>query len=190
MNHLFASRLTAATVAAVAVLGFGAQAAHADDIVETAMGNPKFSTLVTAVKAAGLVNTLKGAGPFTVFAPTNAAFAKIPAAKLKALLADKKALTAVLTYHVVSGNVMKSDVAKLKNGSMVKTVQGTSLTVKTSPAVMVNNAKVIATDIKCDNGVIHVIDTVLMPKMTTSKMGGKMMGGKMNGKMAKPMMAP
>ncbi len=181
MNTTFVSRLTAAAVTATLALGFGAQAARADDIVETAMKNPQFSTLVTAVKAAGLVNTLKGAGPFTVFAPTNAAFAKIPPAKLKALLADKKALTAVLTYHVLSGEVMAADVVKMKNGSMAKTVQGSSLTVKTSPAVMVNNAKVIKTDIKCDNGVIHVIDTVLMPKMT----GSKMMGAKMG----KPMMA-
>ena len=119
-----------------------------------------FNTLVTAVKAAGLVDTLKGPGPFTVFAPTDAAFAKVPKATLDALLADKAALTKVLTYHVVPAKVMAADVKAGK----VKTVQGQELTVTTQGGVMVDNAKVVATDVAASNGVIHAIDTVLMPK--------------------------
>ncbi len=144
--------------AAIATL---AMAAHAKDIVDTAVAAGDFKTLVTAVKAAGLVDTLKGKGPFTVFAPTDAAFAKIPKADLDALLKDKAKLTKVLTYHVVPGAVMAADV---KPGE-VKTVEGGSLTITAhNGTVMVNDAKVIKTDIKADNGVIHVIDTVLMPK--------------------------
>jgi uncharacterized surface protein with fasciclin (FAS1) repeats len=116
--------------------------------------------LATALGAAGLVDTLKGKGPFTVFAPTDEAFAKIPKADLEALLKDKAKLKAVLTYHVVAGKVMAADVKAGK----VKTVQGSELTVSTSSGVMVDNAKVIKTDIVADNGVIHVIDTVIMPK--------------------------
>jgi uncharacterized surface protein with fasciclin (FAS1) repeats len=116
--------------------------------------------LVTAIKAAGLVDTLKGKGPFTVFAPTDEAFAKIPKANLDALLADKTKLSGVLTYHVVPGRVMAKDV---KAGS-VKTVQGSALTISTKDGVMVDGAKVIKTDIVTDNGVIHVIDAVVMPK--------------------------
>jgi uncharacterized surface protein with fasciclin (FAS1) repeats len=112
------------------------------------------------LKAAGLVETLKGKGPFTVFAPTDAAFAKIPKAQLDALLADKAKLTAVLTYHVVPGKVMSKDV----KAGMVKTVQGSSLTVGTAGGVKVDNANVTAVDIVADNGVIHVIDTVVLPK--------------------------
>lgn len=134
--------------------------AQARDIVDTAVGAGSFKTLATALGAAGLVETLKGKGPFTVFAPTDEAFAKIPKADLDALLKDKAKLTAVLTYHVVAGKVMAADV---KAGN-VKTVQGSELTVSTSMGVMVNNAKVIKTDIVADNGVIHVIDTVIMPK--------------------------
>lgn len=134
--------------------------ALAADIVDTAVSAGSFNTLVTAVKAAGLVDTLKGKGPFTVFAPTDEAFAKIPKAQLDALLKDKAKLTAVLTYHVVPGAVMAKDV---KAGS-VKTVQGSALTVKTEGGVMVDGAKVVKTDIKADNGVIHVIDSVIMPK--------------------------
>ena len=129
------------------------------DIVDTAVAAGSFSTLVTAVKAAGLVETLKGKGPFTVFAPTDAAFAKIPKADLDALLKDKAKLTSVLTYHVVPAAVMAKDV---KAGD-VPTVNGKSLKVATDKGVMVNNAKVTDTDIKASNGVIHVIDTVLMP---------------------------
>ena len=134
--------------------------AQAKDIVDTAVDAGSFKTLATALGAAGLVETLKGKGPFTVFAPTDEAFAKIPKADLDALLKDKAKLTAVLTYHVVAGKVMAADV---KAGN-VKTVQGSELTVSTSMGVMVNNAKVIKTDIVADNGVIHVIDTVIMPK--------------------------
>ncbi len=134
--------------------------AQAKDIVDTAVGAGSFKTLATALGAAGLVETLKGKGPFTVFAPTDEAFAKIPKADLDALLKDKAKLTAVLTYHVVAGKVMAADV---KAGN-VKTVQGSELTVSTSMGVMVNNAKVTKTDIVADNGVIHVIDTVIMPK--------------------------
>lgn len=135
--------------------------AHAADIVDTAKSAGSFNTLVTAVQAAGLVDTLKGAGPFTVFAPTDEAFAKIPKAKLDALLRDKAALTKVLTYHVVPGKVMAADV---KPG-MIKTVEGSSMNVSAkSGKVMVDKANVIKTDVAADNGVIHVIDSVIMPK--------------------------
>lgn len=135
---------------------------HAADIVDTAKAAGSFNTLVTAVQAAGLVDTLKGPGPFTVFAPTDEAFAKIPKAKLDALLKDKAALTKVLTYHVVAGKVMAADV---KPGN-VKTVEGSNLKVTAAGGkVKVDNANVVKTDIAADNGVIHVIDTVIMPKM-------------------------
>ena len=133
---------------------------QAKDIVDTAVSAGNFNTLATALKAAGLVDTLKGKGPFTVFAPTDEAFAKIPKADLDALLKDKAKLTAVLTYHVVPGKVMAADV---KAGA-VKTVQGSNLTVSTAMGVMVDQAKVTATDIVADNGVIHVIDSVIIPK--------------------------
>jgi uncharacterized surface protein with fasciclin (FAS1) repeats len=133
---------------------------QAKDIVDTAVGAGTFKTLAAALGAAGLVETLKGKGPFTVFAPTDEAFAKIPKADLDALLKDKKKLAAVLTYHVVAGKVMAADV----KAGMVKTVQGSELTISTTNGVMVDKAKVIKTDIVADNGVIHVIDTVIMPK--------------------------
>ncbi len=133
----------------------------AKDIVDTAVEAGQFNTLATALKAAGLVETLKGPGPFTVFAPTDEAFAKIPKADLDALLKDKAKLTQVLTYHVVPGKVMAKDV---KPGA-VKTVQGSSVTVKTSAGkVMVDNATVNKTDLMADNGVIHVTDSVILPK--------------------------
>ena len=131
------------------------------DIVDTAVAAGSFNTLVTAVKAAGLVDTLKGDGPFTVFAPTDEAFAKIPAEDLEALLKDKEALTKVLTYHVVPGKVMSSEVANMNSAA---TVQGQSITIDTQAGVMVDNAKVVKADIETSNGVIHVIDTVIMPK--------------------------
>jgi uncharacterized surface protein with fasciclin (FAS1) repeats len=134
--------------------------AHAKDIVDTAVAAGSFKTLATALGAAGLVDTLKGKGPFTVFAPTDEAFAKIPKADLDALLKDKAKLTAVLTYHVVPGKVMAADVKAGK----VKTVQGSELTIATAGGVKVDNAKVVKTDIVADNGVIHVIDSVIMPK--------------------------
>ncbi len=131
-------------------------------IVDVAAGNPDFSTLVAAVKAAGLVDTLSSKGPFTVFAPTNAAFAKLPAGTVESLLLpeNKAKLSAILTYHVVSGKVLAADVVKLKSA---KTVNGKLVTINTSKGVKVNNANVTATDIKASNGVIHVIDTVLLP---------------------------
>jgi uncharacterized surface protein with fasciclin (FAS1) repeats len=130
------------------------------NIVETAVSAGSFTTLVAAVQAAGLVDVLSGEGPFTVFAPTDEAFAKLPEGTIDALLADKEKLTAILTYHVVPGAVMAADVVKL---SSAETVQGSSLTIKTDDGVMVDNAKVVTTDIEASNGVIHVIDTVLMP---------------------------
>lgn len=134
---------------------------HEQDIVDTAVAAGSFKTLVTALKEAGLVETLKGKGPFTVFAPTDEAFAKIPKDQLNALLADQKKLTAVLTYHVVPGKAVAADV---KSGPL-KTVQGQTLKVEVSSmGVQVNNAKVIKADVMASNGVIHVIDTVLMPK--------------------------
>ena len=145
---------------AITALSFAALGAQAKDIVDTAVGAGNFKTLAAALQAAGLVDTLKGKGPFTVFAPTDAAFAKIPKATLDALLADKAKLTAVLTYHVVAGKVMAADV---KPGS-VRTVQGTDLMVSTMGGVKVNGSNVITTDIVADNGVIHVIDSVLLPK--------------------------
>ena len=142
-----------------AVLAVGAFTAQAADIVDTAVSAGSFKTLVAAVQQAGLVDTLKGSGPFTVFAPTDEAFAKVPKAKLDALLNDKAALTKVLTYHVVAGSVPASQV---KSGA-VKTVQGESLTLGTQGGVSVDQAKVVKADIVADNGVIHVIDSVLIP---------------------------
>ena len=143
-----------------AALAATALAVQAKDIVETAVAAGNFKTLATALQAAGLVDTLKGKGPFTVFAPTDAAFAKVPKADLDALLKDKAKLTAVLTYHVVPGKVMAADVKAGK----VKTVQGSELTISTMGGVMVDGAKVTATDIVASNGVIHVIDSVVIPK--------------------------
>jgi uncharacterized surface protein with fasciclin (FAS1) repeats len=148
-KYLIAAALIASTLAV-----------QAKDIVETAVAAGSFKTLATALTAAGLIDTLKGKGPFTVFAPTDEAFAKIPKADLDALLADKAKLTAVLTYHVVPGKVMAKDVKAGK----VKTVQGSELTVATAGGVMVDSAKVVKTDIVASNGVIHVIDSVVLPK--------------------------
>jgi uncharacterized surface protein with fasciclin (FAS1) repeats len=145
-----------ASVITLAALG----SAHAKDIVDTAVAAGSFKTLATALQAAGLVDTLKGKGPFTVFAPTDEAFAKVPKADLDALLKDKAKLTAVLTYHVVPGKVMAKDVKAGK----VKTVQGSELTLSTTGGVKVDAANVVKTDIVADNGVIHVIDSVIMPK--------------------------
>jgi uncharacterized surface protein with fasciclin (FAS1) repeats len=142
-------------------LGLGLSvSAMAQDIVDVAVKAGSFKTLVAAVQAAGLVDVLKGPGPFTVFAPTDEAFAKIPKATLDGLLKDKAALSKILTYHVVSGKVMASDVKAGK----VKSVQGQEITVKTDGGVMVDGSKVVATDVVASNGVIHVIDTVMLPK--------------------------
>ena len=138
-----------------------ASGVSAADIVDTAVSAGQFKTLVQAVQAAGLVDTLKGDGPFTVFAPTDAAFAKLPAGTIESLLNDKEKLAQVLTYHVVPGKVTA---AQVKPGD-VKTVQGQPLRVRADGgAVMVNNARVTKTDIMASNGVIHVIDTVVLPK--------------------------
>jgi uncharacterized surface protein with fasciclin (FAS1) repeats len=136
----------------------------AQDIVDTAVAAGSFKTLVAAVQAAGLVDTLKGAGPFTVFAPTDEAFAKLPPGTVEDLLKpeNKAKLAAILTYHVVAGKVMAKEAMKLHEA---KTANGEELMIKTSMgSVMINDAKVVKTDIVCSNGVIHVIDTVLLPK--------------------------
>ena len=145
--------------AAMSLLSSGAMAAGT--IVDVAAGNGNFNTLVAAVKAAGLAETLSGKGPYTVFAPTDAAFAKLPPGTVDALLKDVPKLKAILTYHVVSGKVMAKDV---KTGA-VPTVNGQSINITAGAGgVAVNDAKVTATDVAASNGVIHVVDTVLMPK--------------------------
>jgi len=145
---------------AITTLALTAATVQAKDIVDTAVAAGDFNTLAVALEKAGLVETLKGKGPFTVFAPTDAAFAKVPKKDLDALLADKSKLAAVLTYHVVPGTVMAKDVKAGK----VKTVQGSDLTISTSDGVKVDGANVVKTDIVADNGVIHVIDSVVLPK--------------------------
>jgi uncharacterized surface protein with fasciclin (FAS1) repeats len=135
-----------------------------NNIIETAAAAGNFKTLATALSAGGLLETLKGAGPFTVFAPTDAAFAKIPKADLDALLANKEKLTKVLKMHVVAGKVMATDVVKLKDGAKVQTLEGGNLTVHLKGSeVKLNDSLVSKADIDSSNGVIHVIDTVLMP---------------------------
>jgi len=136
------------------------------DIVDTAVAAGNFTTLAKALEAAGLIDALKGEGPFTVLAPTDAAFAKLPAGTVASLLKpeNKGKLKAILLYHVVSGKVTAADVMKL-NGQSVKTLEGAMVKVSTKHGVRVDNANVTQTDIECSNGVIHVIDTVLMPKM-------------------------
>lgn len=130
------------------------------NIVQTAIDSKMFVTLITALTEAKLVDTLEGAGPFTVLAPNDEAFEKIPAEDLKALLADKEKLTKVLTYHVIVGKVMSTDVVKMEEA---KTLEGSVISIDATDGVMLNDAKVITADIECSNGVIHVIDTVLMP---------------------------
>jgi uncharacterized surface protein with fasciclin (FAS1) repeats len=145
---------------AISTLALTAATVQAKDIVDTAVAAGDFKTLAVALEKAGLIDTLKGKGPFTVFAPTDAAFAKVPKKDLDALLADKSKLASVLTYHVVPGTVMAKDVRAGK----VKTVQGSDLTLSTSDGVKVDGANVVKTDIVADNGVIHVIDSVVLPK--------------------------
>ena len=130
------------------------------DIVDTAVSAGSFNTLVAAVKAANLLDTLKGPGPFTVFAPTDDAFAKLPAGTVDALLKDIPKLTKILTYHVVSGKVMAAEVVKLESAT---TVEGSTVKIDASSGVKVNDSLVVTPDIAADNGVIHVIDTVLLP---------------------------
>ena len=159
------SNLVRAIAAIILTAAFaGSAQAQGKDIVDTAVGAGQFKTLAAALQAAGLVNTLKGAGPFTVFAPTDEAFAKLPKGTVEELLKpeNKGKLTAILTYHVVPGKVMAADVVKVKNA---KTVQGGSISVNAAGgAVKVDASNVVKTDIAASNGVIHVIDTVLMPK--------------------------
>ncbi|MDX2223707.1 MAG: fasciclin domain-containing protein [Rhodospirillaceae bacterium] len=149
-------------VAAVALLA--ATTAQAKNIVETAVAAGSFKTLVAAVQAAGLAETLSGPGPFTVFAPTDEAFAKLPAGTVESLLKpeNKAKLAGILTYHVVPGKVMAADIAG--KTTEAKTVQGQALKINATAGVMVDNAKVVTADVVADNGVIHVIDTVVMPK--------------------------
>lgn len=156
--------LLAATAIALSGLFVSSQS-FAADIVDTAVSAGNFKTLVAAVQAAGLAETLKGAGPFTVFAPTDEAFAKLPAGTVEDLLKpeNKEKLVAILTYHVVPGKVMAADVSGKQ--TMAKSVQGSEITVNGTDGVMVDNAKVTTADIAADNGVIHVIDNVIMPKM-------------------------
>ncbi len=169
MKRLLVTGLTAAMAMVLGQTAFAehhekganAEMAASGDIVAVAMGAGSFDTLVTALEAAGLVETLQGKGPFTVFAPTDEAFAKIPKSDLDALLADKEKLTAVLTYHVVQGRVMAADVAGLDSAM---TVQGQSIDIQTAGGVTVDGAKVVQTDIMATNGVIHVIDTVILPE--------------------------
>jgi uncharacterized surface protein with fasciclin (FAS1) repeats len=163
MKRLILGFFVFVSVIALAANGFAA-AKEKKDIVDTAVAAGSFKTLVAAVKAAGLVETLKGKGPFTVFAPTDEAFAKLPPGTLDDLLKpeNKGKLTAILTYHVVPKKVTSKEVAKLKTA---KTVNGKELTINVKDKnVMVDNAKVIKADIMCSNGVIHVIDSVVLPK--------------------------
>jgi uncharacterized surface protein with fasciclin (FAS1) repeats len=167
LTNLFAATLIALSGAAYADHHSTAKTAMtetkaAGTIVDIAAGNADFSTLVAALKAAGLVETLSGAGPFTVFAPTNAAFAKLPAGTVESLLKpeNKAKLTSILTYHVVAGKVLAADVVGLKSAN---SVQGSAIKIDASNGVKVNDATVTATDIVGSNGVIHVIDSVIMP---------------------------
>jgi len=157
---------------AVAITVAGASASRAQDIVDIAASNENFSTLVAAVKAAGLVEALKGKGPFTVFAPTNKAFEKLPKGTVESLLKpeNKEKLVEILTYHVVPGKVMAADVAGLKSGSKVTTLSGGEVTVrKSGNSIMLNSSRIVATDIVASNGVIHVIDSVLLPSKPAAK---------------------
>jgi uncharacterized surface protein with fasciclin (FAS1) repeats len=156
-------KLFASSLALVVALAGPAAAVRADekkDIVDTAVAAGSFKTLAAALKAGDLVGALKGDGPFTVFAPTDEAFAKLPDGTVDALLADKEALTAVLTYHVVAGSVTAAAVASLTEAT---TLQGASISIDTSDGVRINDARVISADVIASNGVIHVIDTVLLP---------------------------
>ncbi len=133
---------------------------HVKDIVDTAVDAGSFTTLVAAVEAAGLVDTLKGEGPFTVFAPTDEAFAALPEGTVEGLLADPEMLASILTYHVVPGKVMSTD---LTNDMTATTVNGADVTIMTEGGVMVNEANVVTPDVEASNGVIHVIDAVILP---------------------------
>ena len=157
----FAAAMSFAAAPVAAQMSAPAVAQPRLDIVETAVAAGSFNTLATALRAAGLVETLKGKGPFTVFAPTDAAFARIPPDTLQAILADKARITAILTYHVVSGAVTAAEVVKLTSAT---TVQGGAVTIDAANGVRVNDATVLTADVMASNGVIHVIDRVLLPR--------------------------
>jgi uncharacterized surface protein with fasciclin (FAS1) repeats len=152
--------LLSMTLATTVLGGIAYAEAHAKDIVDTAVDAGTFTTLVAAVQAAGLVETLKGEGPFTVFAPTDEAFAALPAGTIEALLADPVALAAILTYHVIPGKVMSTD---LTEGMMAATVNGAEVTITLEGGAKINGANIVAADIEATNGVIHVIDAVILP---------------------------
>ncbi|NYS25998.1 fasciclin domain-containing protein [Rhodobacteraceae bacterium 2376] len=157
-------RKTALSITAAAAIALPAASfasGHESDIVDIAVADGNFTTLVAAVEAAGLVDTLKGEGPFTVFAPTDEAFAALPEGTVEALLEDIPTLTAILTYHVVPGAVMSGD---LSDGMMAETVNGKSVTIGTEDGVTVDGANVVLADIEASNGVIHVIDAVILPE--------------------------
>ena len=166
MNKLSKNLTLAALTLALALSGnaYAGSCGNAHDIVDTAVEAGTFNTLVAAVKAAGLVDTLKGDGPFTVFAPTDEAFAKLPAGTVESLLKpeNKDKLVSILTYHVVPGKVMSGDIAG--SSMSVKTVQGQSINVQAFGSVRINDATVTAADVEASNGVIHVIDSVIIPK--------------------------
>jgi uncharacterized surface protein with fasciclin (FAS1) repeats len=159
IRRTFISLATVASLTGTTVLAGG----HSKDIVDTAVEAGSFETLVAAVQAAGLVETLKGEGPFTVFAPTDEAFAALPEGTVESLLQpeNKDQLIAVLTYHVVPGKVMSTD---LSDGMTATTVQGGDITIDLSDGVKINDASVVNADIETSNGVIHVIDTVILPE--------------------------
>jgi uncharacterized surface protein with fasciclin (FAS1) repeats len=158
-------------IAGIAVVAGAAQAAGSKDIVDIAAGAPNFKTLVSLVQKADLVKVLKGKGPFTVLAPTDAAFAKLPKSLVATIVGDKKLLTTILTYHVIAGNVFAKD---LKDGAKPKTVQGETVTVSIKDGkVQFNSSTVVAADIKASNGVIHAIDTVLVPPSVLAAMAKK-----------------
>jgi uncharacterized surface protein with fasciclin (FAS1) repeats len=161
MNR-FARIASGLAVAAAFVAGPASAQMMEEDIVDVAVQNGNFTTLAAALEAAGLIETLKGEGPFTVFAPTDEAFAKLPAGTVEALLQDKERLTQILTYHVVPGEVTSSQVVNL---SEAKTVNGAMIQITTTPegSVKINDATVTAADVQASNGVIHVIDTVILP---------------------------
>ena len=164
LKNTFAVAAVAAVVLTVAASGTTAVRAETRDVVDTAIAAGSFKTLAKALDAAGLVTTLKGAGPFTVFAPTDEAFAKLPDGTLETLLKpeNKEKLRRILTYHVVAGTVMASDVVKLQSA---KAVSGDTITVKVKDGVVhVDNATVTSADVRASNGVIHVIDSVILPK--------------------------
>ena len=155
LRRTFLALTTATALSSQAFAG-----GHSMDIVDTAIEAGSFTTLVAAVEAAGLVDVLKGDGPFTVFAPTDDAFAALPEGTVEGLLADPEALAAILTYHVVAGKVRSGD---LSDGMMAATVNGAEITIGTMDGVTVNDANVTAADIEASNGVIHVIDKVILP---------------------------